>query len=576
MTKKKTKKKKVKKKLTPEERKARKAEQAKKRLATKFKTNIRTIFKNCGFTQIPSREVQLYILDRHGDLDGLYLYENIIVLVEDTAGKSHKPDHIRKKFDFARAVMKDSAALVEALCDNFEKLNDIVENNIYEYNEYIIKHLYCSMHDVSSEYQERYRDENNIFLSNLQLKYFLELAKTIKASSRFEMFKFLGIELADVGCPNNSSRSDTYSGLILSEKPNGFPNGYKVVSFFADPEMLLEKSYVLRKDSWRDDDCLYQRLLVKNKIKDIRKFLVDNKRTFVNNIIVTLPHDCTFKGISKRPKTEPVDITIPERFNIIGIIDGQHRVYAYHESQEDIEPQIKKLRKRQHLLVTGIVYPRNTTTEEKMQFEAKLFLEINAKQKALPGRLKQDIELIVKPNSGIAIAKAVLSILARKGPLEDKLEVHHFDSAGKIKTTSIVSYGLKHIVSIEGENSFYKKWTGNNKKNIREDEIVRKHYIDYCAKQLTYYIAGFKESIPKSMWVTDNKISKVLTPTTINGLIYCMRMLIKRNEIKGSQEEYFEAFESLAINFTPKKFRYISSHWKSLGDKIDEQCFKGK
>ena len=93
-------------------------------------------------------------------------------------------------------------------------------------------------------------------------------------------------------------------------------------------------------------------------------------------------------------------------------------------------------------------------------------------------------------------------------------------------------------------------------------------------KQLTYYIAGFRESIPKNMWVTDNKISKVLTPTTINGLIYCMRMLIKRNEIKGSQEEYRKSFKSLDIDFAPEGFEYISSHWKSLGEEIHRQCFE--
>jgi DNA modification methylase len=61
----------------------------------------------------------------------------------------------------------------------------------------------------------------------------------------------------------------------------------------------------------------------------------------------------------------------------VGIIDGQHRVFCYHEGSDVLEPKIAILRKRQHLLVTGIIYPSGIKEQARLEFEARLFLEIN-------------------------------------------------------------------------------------------------------------------------------------------------------------------------------------------------------
>ena len=53
----------------------------------------------------------------------------------------------------------------------------------------------------------------------------------------------------------------------------------------------MDCSYVLRKESWEENADLYQRLLISNKIKGIREYLANKKRTFIDNIIVSLPQD---------------------------------------------------------------------------------------------------------------------------------------------------------------------------------------------------------------------------------------------------------------------------------------------
>src|SRR3546814_6992999 len=83
-----------------------------------------------------------------------------------------------------------------------------------------------------------------------------------------------------------------------------------------------------------------------------------------------------------------VNLVIPSRYNSVGIVDGQHRIFCYHEGADKYEALIKPLRGRQNLLATGIVYPDSYNEIEKRRFEAKLFLEINDKQKRTGSDLK--------------------------------------------------------------------------------------------------------------------------------------------------------------------------------------------
>lgn len=348
-----------------------------------------------------------------------------------------------------------------------------------------------------------------------------------------------------------------------------------------EPQTLLEQAYVLRRDGWQDSDCLYQRLLGKGKIAKMREYLATEGRVFVNNIIATLPNDTQFldaKGkqvdASEISSTKVARIELKRRFGTIGLVDGQHRVFAYHEGLDKLDKPISLLRKKQHLLVTGIVYPPGTSTLSRTQFEAKLFLEINDKQTRTKGDLKQAIQTIVEPFSDIAIAKKVVNSLAQSGPLCGYLEEHFFDR-GKIKTTSIVSYGIKHIVAIEGDDSFYICWShpDKNKLKQRKNKALLDEYIDYCAGQLSSFIGGFRQSIPDSLWVTDRSISRALTTTTINGLVYCLRRVIEENKISDAHG-YKKSFMSCMVNFTPDKYAYRSSHWRELGMELFDQCFK--
>lgn len=224
--------------------------------------------------------------------------------------------------------------------------------------------------------------------------------------------------------------------------------------------------------------------------------------------------------------------------------------------------------------------------DKQREFEARLFLEINDKQTRTRAELRQAIETIVNPFSVIAIARAVVDRLATTGPLRGYLEEDAFD-VGKLKTSSIVSYGMKHIVKVDATDTFFSIWSASRKRELadavalasKEEKVpdnaprdVLAEYIRFCATETNNLIIAFKKTVPPELWTLDRKKSRALTATAINGLIFCLRRLLAEGKTRNL-DGYERGFKHLTVQFTPARFKYRSSHWNELGDEIAEQCF---
>ena len=168
----------------------------------------------------------------------------------------------------------------------------------------------------------------------------------------------------------------------------------------------------------------------------------------------------------------------------------------------------------------------------------------------------------------------MVSTLSVSGPLCGYLEEHFFDR-GRIKTTSIVSYGLRYLVAIEGADSLYQIWTHAEKEELKKQKRtdLLDEYVRFCSNHLSGFISGFKGNLSTDLWDTNRKISRALTTTTINGLVFCLRRVIRDGKT-GDAASYFRAFQKCTVDFSPEKFMYHSSHWRDLGKKLYEECFK--
>ena len=554
-------------------------------LRKKQRLSTRAVFKRIGFQWIRSDGIQFQFDGRTGEIDDVLLYGNVIVIAEYTTGK---PDntHLAKKSILYEKIRRRSAEWIS----EYQKVNETFATAIaaspYQSDEFQVFVVYASLHGADQEMERAFPHYR--FLDGTRLRYFDALSKTIHESARHEFFNYLGVDLKrlEQRIHDSSDNSRSFHGYILPEANSGYPKGFKVVSFYADPATLLEMSYVLRKDSWRDDEGLYQRILIKGKVGKMRQYLTSAKRVFVNNIIVTLPNEAiindpdTGRNVDNADLTvvRPVKVAIPLKANMIGLVDGQHRVFCYHEAPKDpLDKEIAKQRVRQNLLVTGLIFPASWSATARREFEAKLFLEINDTQARAKSVLKQSIEVLLNPFSTLAIAKEVTNRISKSGALAGMLQTNFFDPPERIKTSSIVSYGLRPLVKTDGEDSLFFAWKDPRKVLLADKSAEaekRKEaldaYITFCAQEINDFLVEAKLALGPDKWKPSTpRDRQLLSTTTINGFFVCIRLLVGSNVRRG-RTFYSQKFSQL---HTVRFNIYKSSAWKALGTKIYESCF---
>lgn len=440
----------------------------------------------------------------------------------------------------------------------------------------MIKVVYCSRYDIDSSV-------NNIvsgpaYLDYPILKYFEKVASTIKMSALPELLNFFDVTPSSVGVGGVFPKPTTisYHGSLLPEEASGFPKGYKVVSFYADASALLERAYVLRRKGWRGSNKAYQRLLLPTKVEAIREKLKNSGQVAINNIIATLPPEVLpvddaghTLDVSDMHETEPVKITLPLKANTIGLIDGQHRLFSYYRTKSD-DPLIARLRHQQNLLVTGIIYPKNINEGEAERFEAKLFLTINSNQSSAPPELRQEIEVILNPLSPVAISKQVLEKLASSGPLFGHVERYFYDK-GKLKTSSIVNFGLVPLLKLSGNDSLYRTFAEPGKATLAAgDSTLLVDYIQYSAAQINMFLNAVRANVAAERWTTDPKVSRrMLTVTNVNAFLITIRKLVEAgkpldfNSLKSALN-HFEDFDTQP---------YSSSQYNRMATTIASEYF---
>ncbi|MFC5456315.1 hypothetical protein [Prosthecobacter fluviatilis] len=542
-----------------------------------LRKDVRAVFSDAGFKKVLSvSDKEFKFKDRKGDFDDIFVYKNVIVLAEYTcSSESNVSDHLLKKKVLFDLINSDQQAFLEMLETTFPTFAD-ARDTIYSDQDCRIKILYCSRHNLLNEHKIHLPEV--VFFDYPILRYFKIVTAAVKRSSIYEFLHFIGLSCKDIGF-NASSKKDA-TGFVLPESYSSFPKGYKVVTFYIDAGSLLERAYVLRSDGWSDAFGTYQRMIVPAKIASMRKYLNSERRVFVNNVIATLPSGTKIlddKGDTVQPtaltQIQSATIQIPRGFNTVGLVDGQHRVFSYHEGGE-YEEVIAQLRQKQNLLVTGIIYPIKATELDRMKFEARLFLEINSTQSNAKSDLKQAIGLVLKPFSSESIAKAVIHKMNCRSPLEGCFEEYFFEK-DKVKTMSIVSYGLKPLVKLSGNDSFYSIWDDPQKSNLlkEDDRPLLEKYIDYCSSQICIFMSAVKASISPSHWTTDKKCKeKILTTSVINGLVICLRLLIQNNMISDFAGYKRSLAKLSSFNFS----QYKSSQYAAMARDLYSNFFETK
>ncbi|MDI6029432.1 hypothetical protein QBK99_25105 [Corticibacterium sp. UT-5YL-CI-8] len=343
--------------LTKEEKTAARLEKSRERT---FTLAHRNIFERAGFSRLLDVDgIHFEYEGLKSELDDIFVFENIVVFAEYTRSSSgNLGTHAKGKAGIHNKIAEDPVKFLNFFSKLSNGVNKWFSATQYTHKQILSSIIYGSFDALEDHHKALFKSSK--FMSAAERSYFKSLTNSIKRSSRFELFEYLGInpqKVGDNGVVPTSQPSDPYDALLLPEEQSHFPTGFTVVSFYVDPDALLKRAYVLRKNGWRDGLGLYQRLIIPAKIASIRSHLKEKKRVFANNIVVTIPFDARLVledgsqvDKAKIDKPTPVKLEVPRKSNSIGIIDGQHRVFSYYEDSVP-EPDIDKFRLQQNLLV---------------------------------------------------------------------------------------------------------------------------------------------------------------------------------------------------------------------------------
>lgn len=555
---------KSKKKLAPQE-----------KLQRAHKRAVRAAFRYAGFDRVTELAEKVFTYDNQkAEFDDAFLHENVLLLVEYTV---HAPEnvkgHLKKKKIICDLITDDPQTFFKFIRNKYKDFDD----RIKKYGEFpssrlILKIIYCSLQDFEPNAKTHFG--NLVFFDFPIVKYFEKITRTIRLSARPELLSFIGIDPNAVrhdGGFAPTGSSDPYRGSVLPEEASGLPEGYKVVSFYADPAALLKRCFVLRRNGWRASTEAYQRMLLPSKIESLRKMVFKDKRVAINNLIVTLPasvHPVDEDGktidVSKLTQTAPVKIQLPADPNTMGVIDGQHRLFAYYVSAKDT-PEQDSLRKMQNLLVTGVIYPHSANDLERERFEATLFLDINSNQTSASSELTQEIKVLIDPFDQISIAKQVMERLATTQPLFGHVE-RYFYEKGKLKTSSIVSYGLSPLVKLSGPDSLFSVFTHADKAKLTKGQSKEtlNAYIDFSSNTIAQFLKAVKEDVGAARWTADRKVpNRIIVVTYVNAFLITLRKMIEngksldpikmKKRLVGISAFDFKAFHSSQYNRMAEK-----------------------
>lgn len=221
------------------------------------------------------------------------------------------------------------------------------------------------------EDDQRMKDNGIYHLDDNAYNYICNLIKSYQTSV---IYQFYGLMFKDELINNKPITIPALKGSM----------GNKDYYLFSiEPSTLLKIGFVLHRTRVNDSMApTYQRLLIPKRLKGITKF-IDDGGYFPNSIILNFAEPSsdlriTFDEIHKEKDSDSIFglLNIPNAYGIAYIIDGQHRVYGYANSNM----------KNKHTI--PVVAFSGMESEEQL----KIFMEINENQKAVSKNLRIDLE----------------------------------------------------------------------------------------------------------------------------------------------------------------------------------------
>ncbi len=331
--------------------------------------------------------------------------------------------------------------------------------------QYRVKFVFATRNlrfDPESTDIQRLMNTNSFFYGNNTYSYVNSLIKNYKGAA---IYQFLGLVFKNEIINSDKIEIPAVRGSM------GKKNYYM---FSIEPKLLLKLGFILHRTKVNETEFpTYQRLLVPSRLKGITKF-IDEGGYFPNSIIINFnnnkKHQIQFEASSKLSDSQSCFgvLKIPNSYGIAYIIDGQHRVYGYADSQFSQTNTIP------------VVAFDGLSTHDQLE----IFMDINQNQKAVSPSLRLDLEENLywdsdRADSRIkALRSSIIKHLAnsQSSPLFEKISVGEDSAllAFKPFSNALLASGL--LPSVKGnkfsdESAKYSLYNVSN--HDHQDEMMQ-------------------------------------------------------------------------------------------------------
>lgn len=310
------------------------------------------------------------------------------------------------------------------------------------------------------------------------LDYYHKLYRVIGEYAKYNVLGEVGVK---------PSKKSSIEVMAIKTKIRKYP----VYQFFIDPKTLLQFSYVARRE--RGIEKYYQRLVRKNRLSTIVKFLDQKRGLFPTNIVISIEKP-RFSLIKKQKNIEIGILKFAKEYRSCWIIDGQHRLYAFSHSESRIQ--------------ISVLAFRNLDLEQ----HARFFLEINKEQKPVPPDLLWDLDGLLRPTEEEGVISRVCKRLNKiNGPLKNRIYIPLYGPRKKgmlklsglcksIQKAKLVKEYTASLRPVKGVNPLFSK---------KPDDKVKK-----ASSALNAYFSfinqKFEENIKKDFVFTNGGISVMI------------------------------------------------------------------
>lgn len=230
-------------------------------------------------------------------------------------------------------------------------------------------------------------------------------------------------------------------------------------SFSIEPERLLKLAYILHRNNANHDMMpTYQRIVKKDRLKSIREYINDGG-FFPNSLIISIDTNgkpLQFDQASTRSVSKYSRIGIlhlPQTYQSAYVIDGQHRLYGYSDSERGSNNAIP--------VIAFVDMDKNA--------QVKMFMDINENQKAVSKSLRNtlNIDLLWDSKSLHERRTALILHLGQKLGEDSNSALYGRVVTGENKSTDVRCITIESLRSALDKSNFFHRY-----KSKQNNEIV--------------------------------------------------------------------------------------------------------